>query len=245
MSDWLEIHALADNELSAEEKAQLEAKLRTCEQSKREYETVLNLKDLLQTRVEPQTCTRTWTQCKGRLKELEQRQRVERFVTRYAWGLCGGIFVVLVGGAWFNRASGNEVRTGDVARMVAGIGPTSRQSGSDPEELKNWLPANRRTLPTINLGDLQVMGIGKGHYHGLPYAIFEVNDKGAQMELIVIDGVDRVEGLESLVENPQFQAGMMGQRNCVSWKDRDFTLILMGDRTTTELTDAARQVDID
>lgn len=244
MSDWLDIHALADGELSAEEKARTEARLKDCDESRREYEAVHGLKGLLRTKLPTHTCDQTWSRCQGRLKELEQKRRVERFVTRNAWGLCAGIFALMIGGAWMNRLDASEVRTGDVARMVAGVGPSSQPSSNDPEELQKWIPANRRTPPLITFGNLQLIGAARGSYRGHPFAIFGLAGGGQIMDLLVIDDVEKVQGLEPMVENPKYRSGVMGQRNCVSWKDEDYTLMLMGDQSTSDLSVTAESIDL-
>ncbi len=245
MSDWLEIHALADGELGADEKAAAEARLKTCEKSRAEYESVQLVKSVLHSKIESETCSRTWSKCQGRIRELEQRHRVERFVTRNAWGLCGGIFCLLVGVAWMNRQGGNEMHTGDVARMVAGVGPASREVRNAPESLQELIPANRRTPTRVKFGSLRVYGSGQGMYRGNPYAVFGVTDQGQYLDLIVLDGVVHVAGLEPLAENPKYTWGKLGQRSCVSWNDEDYTLILLGDLPSTNLAASAEQVDLE
>ncbi|MBX3117696.1 MAG: hypothetical protein KF784_01425 [Fimbriimonadaceae bacterium] len=244
MSEWLDIHALADGELSAEEKAQAEQRLKTCDTSRKEFESVQALKGVLRSKLPTPSCDSTWTKCQGRLKEMEQKRRVERFVTRYAWGLCASIFVLMIGGAWMNRTDGSEVRTGELARIMAGVGPSSQPSTGDSEELQKWIPANRRKPPFLSFGSLQVIGATSGTYRGHPFAIFGINSSGQLMDLLLIDDVEKVQGLEPMVENSKYRSGVMGQRNCVSWKDMDYTLMLMGEQTPFDLAATAEQIDL-
>ena len=63
MSDYLDIHALADGQLSGAEKSAAETRLSGCDASQREYQAVGILKDVLQSKCEPIECAETWSKC--------------------------------------------------------------------------------------------------------------------------------------------------------------------------------------
>src|SRR5688572_18589792 len=122
MSDWLEIHALADDQLSDEERARANARLEGCEKSRAELAAIHAVKDVLGTRRDAVTCEETWQRCQRRLDELDKTARIEGFVGRYAWALCGAFLALIIGVGMLNRSSGS-LAADDVPRIAAGLTP--------------------------------------------------------------------------------------------------------------------------
>src|SRR5688572_11364387 len=103
MSDWLEIHALADEQLSAEEKAQAQERLANSEKSQRELRAIQAIKEAAASRRDTVTCEQTWKRCQRRLDEMDKVHRIEGFVGKYAWALCSVLFIGIVGAGMLNR----------------------------------------------------------------------------------------------------------------------------------------------
>ena len=131
MKDILQLHALADNQLDPNEAAQVQAALQKDPELMAEYHAVLSIKDCLQSKVSSVTCDETWRTCVGRLNEIDRTRRVEGFVGRYAWALCGVFFLFIVYGGISNRGKVGtaSMETADLAHMMTNFGasaPTER-----------------------------------------------------------------------------------------------------------------------
>ncbi|MBI3721272.1 MAG: hypothetical protein HY248_01860, partial [Fimbriimonas ginsengisoli] len=103
MIDPLKIHALADAELSKEDAEALAHEIAKCRRSTLELETIQGLKLIVNKHCQPVACDDTWCKCRKRLDEIDRAQRVEGFVGRYAWGLCGTFLLAIVVGGLATR----------------------------------------------------------------------------------------------------------------------------------------------
>src|SRR5687767_4015076 len=122
MSDWLDIHAHADDQLSDEEKARVNSRLQGCDKSRAELAAIHAVKGALEARRDTVTCDETWQRCQRRLDELDKTARIESFVGRYAWALCGLFLALILGVGMLNRTSGS-FGADDVPRIAAGLTP--------------------------------------------------------------------------------------------------------------------------
>src|SRR5688572_10010513 len=103
MSDWLEIHGFADEQMSDAEKASARQRVASDPACARELQAIQAVKDVLQTRRDAITSDETWANCQRRLDELDKAHRIEGFVGRYAWGLCGLFLALIIGVGVLNR----------------------------------------------------------------------------------------------------------------------------------------------
>ncbi|MFQ3586159.1 MAG: hypothetical protein SNJ74_02380 [Fimbriimonadaceae bacterium] len=243
MNDWMELNALADGELSGEDKTRVEKKIRECEQTRADYELVVGLKGKLVSVSNPtsQECARVWSACRVRLEQIDQRTKVEKFVTRYAWGLCGAFLVAIVGAAYTNRIDGG-VRTGDVARVMAGLTPGQRATATYGEDLQKWLSCVGPI--EVDLGGAQVLQAREGQLGGRSVAILDIIGTEGRSTLVLIGGITRFDGMEPMVEDSRFLLGRVGSRNCLAWKANNIGLMLIGDGEASELARTAEKIRI-
>ena len=228
MSDWMEMHALADGQLEGAAKAEAESKLRD-PANRAEFEAVQNLKGVLQSKCEPVANPSLWQKCRERLDELEKRQTVEGFVTRHAWGLSTLFCAIILGAGLFNRAFHTEgIGTGDAARVLSGLA-SSRTSGQAPSiEMKDWIvPPRGNELRLLR----QTTGMLQGH----PVAAAYFEDAKGPLTAFSIFGVSRIEGVEPMLDNPYYSVGKLNGVNCVTWSSGPNALFVVGERPFEEL----------
>lgn len=233
MNDRMNMHALADGHLNGEAKAQAEARLAGDPELRAEYESIVALKRALQ-KVEPVTCARTWDKCRSRLAELDKRTAIESTVGRFAWAFCSIFLCVIIGAAMFNRSLGNGVRTGDVARVLSGLTPSSNVSHPEAESMAQWIK-----LPSQGI---RLAGAQRTLMAGHPMTIYYLEDKGGRLALLEIQGVSKVEGIEPMIENPQYSIGKLNNMNALVWSDNGLTYFLVSDRPYEELASAAKTI---
>lgn len=227
MSDWIEMHALADGQLEGAAKAEAESKLED-PAHRAEFEAVQNLKGTLQSHCKPIPNPSAWQKCRERLAEFDKRQTVEGFVTKYAWGLSTLFLAIILGAGLFNRAFHVEgLGTGDAARVLSGLAST-RSTPSTSVDMSEWIvPPRGDELRLIR----QAAGIFRGH----PVAAAYFEDAKGPITAFSISGISRIEGVEPLLDNPFYSVGKLNGVNCVTWSDGPNTLFLVGERSFEEL----------
>src|SRR5579862_8493519 len=124
--DPIEIHALADGELDRKAAASLRERMKTDHAARAELDAVLNLKDLVKNHSVNYECDEVWRVCVGRLKELDRSTQVQGYVGKYAWTLCGVLFLAILGGRYAVKdVRGDSARATDLARIFGGQSSSS------------------------------------------------------------------------------------------------------------------------
>jgi anti-sigma factor RsiW len=248
MIDPLDIQAYADGELSPEDRARVEREIAASESATAELVRIRALKSFLAEKSEAVDGDDVWTRCVSRLDELDRSRRVEGFVGRYAWGLCGLFFLVILAGGVFNRANQQSVRTGDVASYVAGLGPSSSGGVIDDKmlQVKRGLNSLLKNLQQAQASDQIILtgqreGISRD---GRRVVAFDMRDSRGVMSLLVIPGVTTIDAMSETDATGAFGAGMIGQSNYVCWVDGGYALVLIGDRSPQELQTIGERIRV-
>ena len=97
MIDTELLHALADDELSADDRRKVEADLAQDPEAAKVLSSILAVKQAIASHVKPVECEDEWQRCRKRLDEMDKARRTEAFVGRYAWVMCTGLFAFIVG----------------------------------------------------------------------------------------------------------------------------------------------------
>lgn len=238
MIDTELLHALADDELSADDRRKVEADLAEDPEAAKVLSSILAVKQAIASHVKPVECEDEWKRCRRRLDEMDKARRTEAFVGRYAWVMCTGLFAFIVGAGILQRSSG-EPRLGakDLAQMSASVSPVSLTGGID-----RWLGRLFGKSPKIEQGSLQVVQRLQGMYNGRPVAQLNFTDSKGPLTLLVIGGNVALEGA-TLVDE-QHVAGQFGQANYVAWRDSGLFLLLAADRSPAELLQIAEQLRV-
>lgn len=228
MSDWMEMHALADGQLEGAAKAEAESKL-SDPANRAEFEAVQTLKGVLQSKCESVSSPTTWSKCRERLAELDKRKTVEGFVGRHAWGLSTLFFAIILGAGLFNRAfHGEGIGTGDAARALSGLSSLSHSTTTPSVDMKDWIVPPR--------GDqLRLLRQSAGTFQGHPVAAAYFEDAKGPLAAFSIFGVSRIEGVEPMLDNPAYSVGKLNGVNCVTWSNGANTFFLVGERPFEEL----------
>jgi anti-sigma factor RsiW len=230
MSDYLDIHALADGELSGEDLLRAKERIANDPAAKAEFETVQLLKTAVGTKTAPIEFGQAWRASLARLDELDQRKRVEGFVSRYAWGMCASVFMFIVGMGLYNRQLGGQVGTGDVAKIMSGLSPLSRPV-TEPQDMSAWIrPTNRVTVKSFAEGIDQF---------GRQVTALGIEDAAGPMTLVIVKGADRVSGVEPMVGHASVYAGRIGDANCLMWTQSGLSYTLIGPRSHEDLSSVA------
>lgn len=247
MIDPIELHALADGEVTPEERRAIEAALSASPPAQAEYRAIVELKQVLRTSVAPIECRQEWKACVGRLNEIDKARRIEGFVGRYAWGLCGSFFVAIVAGAMLTRTpDSSRVQSADLARMVSNLVPTRMPKASSNGEMDRWVDSLLgQARRSIDPNRMQVRGAATGYLDGRPVTRLTLRDGMGDLALIVVSDVLPLENMPEIQRDRGYRQGHIMGMNCVVWSDGRNTLALVGDREVERLADTASRLTIE
>lgn len=243
--DRLLMHALADDQLSAEERKNAEDHLAACPQCRAEFEAVGSLKKALQTRLEPVDTEGAWKACRRRLDEIDRASRVQSFVTRYAWGFCTLFAVIILSASMLNHFLGrNRLHTGELAGINASMIPGSNPNFQNPAEMQKWVRKAVGTVP-MNLGSnaVHVLRGATGMHDGRRAIRLDLQDRNGAMELFVVLDAESVDGLEWDAGH-DYYVGKMNDMNCVAWSQANCSFLLIGDRQVADLCRVAEVIGV-
>lgn len=230
-NELLELHAYVDGQLSEEQVNALQAKLNTHEAFALQYTQLRLLKSTISRMPSISPEPKVWKQCVSRLDALDSSRKTERFVTKYAWGICGLFFLmILVGGGLDRMGFAKHIGTGEVSQVASGLGfgtaPSS--SGQMPEILKNLqIPIRRLTL----------LGTQQGMINGCIFNRYLLTDGHGPLVLIQFNCDQSLDGLSPLNGSTDWQVGQIGTGNCVAHYLGNQVTVLVGNRSVQELHD--------
>lgn len=234
MSDYLDIHALADGQLEGNERAEVEARMKCCDRSQAEYIAVQDLRETLQSKCVPITCEDTWRRCQGRLRELERTKKVESFVGRYAWGLCSVFVVAFVMAASMNRMGGTSLSTGDVARASSTLIPFGAPRSQAPDDQRKWLEGVMNGPMPSQPESVQVLGGASGVINGHKMVRINLVDSIGAMAFFMMEDVQRIDDAESTSKHG-FALCKVNGSNAVGWTEGNRSFLLIGERPMDDL----------
>jgi anti-sigma factor RsiW len=240
MNDWLDVHALLDDELPAEERAKIQERLKSCDKTQAEYYAVHELKAALATKCLEPECEEVWQKCTKRLDAIDRTKRVESFVSRYAWGICSLFFCFIIGAAVMNRLNGNSLKAGDVERVSASLTPLSAPRSQATDEKRRWLQENLDNSMVLQPGRITLIGGGAGFLtDGRKITRADLQDRDGRLRLYVIQSAGAIDGTEKVGDQSQYSAGRLNNLNCVAWTDHGCAYLLTADRPVDSLVQAA------
>lgn len=242
MSELLDLHAYVDGELSEEAAAAIRGRIESDPAAAAEVAAIRKLKELSSQCAGTVSCEETWKCCTGRLDELDRVKRTERFVGRYAWGLCAVVLFALIGAGMFNRArEGGAIYAADVASIASSA--TGEATLASPDGLTGWLTGLFGRAPVQEPpSQLRVLSMARANADGRAVARVELADAKGPVVLLIVDGATDVRGLAPA--DSIFQHGRMDCVNCVSWTSDRAAMILAGDRPYEALEEIARQIQV-
>lgn len=235
MSDFLEMHKLADGEATAAEVAALHAQLQEDPKLKTEYETVVLLKSTLQKHCVGVQDPELLKACKERIIAIDRPKRAERFVSRYALGFCGALAVLIVGAGLLQRGlnHGGSLDANEVAAMSSALSPTAIGGN-----LNNWLRSKVGDAPVQAPSSLQWVGGFEGESKGKRFATLTFVDQAGPVTLMIVPQTSTISGLAESYDH-RYRLGVLNGSNCVCWVDGEYALFLYGQRDTIQLQSIA------
>lgn len=243
-NDWKALmHALADGEVTAAEREQAQQLMANDPALRAEYETALVVRKVLHRSCRPITDEECWAQSKARLAELSRARRTESFVGRYAWGIAGAFLVLITAAATMNRMDRSQpLYTGDVARLSSSMAAVPFTRSAERANADQWLhKACGKALVDLDRTRLVANAGASGIVEGRPVVRVDLTDESGPIILIAVGGVDSVDG-NATRDADGLCRHQVGDLNCVSWKDGDYAVLLMGPRGHQELEDVARTI---
>jgi len=238
MNDWLEVHALLDDELSSEERTRIQEKVKTCKTTQAEWRAVRQIKTVLSEKCVHPDCDDVWEACTKRIDQIERTKRAEAFVGKYAWGLCGSFCVLILIAAGYTRMNGGNLRPGDLADVGASMVSISAPTSQTPSVQRQWLQNNLSQTMHPTEQRLNVVRGAIGHLDdGRRVTEAILQDDAGQLTLFVVERANKVDDVEHV--DSRYSGGMIGSKNCITWTDGGNAYLLAGERSLTDLCQRA------
>jgi hypothetical protein len=249
MIDLLKLHALADDELSAEESRQVREQILSSEASSRELSAIHNLKDCVRTKAQVFTCEATLVASMKRVVVLDRKRQVDSFVTRYAWGISGAFLALIAIGGVMNRTvTANHVQSSEIASAFAKLLPSpGRQAAPLTQEalhynrwLDNLVKQAKETSADPN--QIHVLGVNLVDLEGRQVFRLQLRDGEGDLALLVIPGSVTIEGMGDSPATGPYISGKINGMNCLARNLGARSLILLGDRSYDQLADTLGRI---
>lgn len=244
MINPLDLHGLADEQLSPEEAARVREALKSDPTAVVEFNSILNLKDFVKERAACYKSEETWVVCVGRLNELDRARRVEGFVHRYAWGVCAVLFLfVLTGRMMVRGVQGQTVQSADLFHGTSGLIPHQMPVSADAAARDRWLDeVLGQAKQAIDTNRVAVVGGASGIWNGLKVSQLELVDNGGRLKLVIVPGLVNWQDTALMPGQPPVYAGVINGTNCVAWNSHGNSLLLVAQRPYDDLQSVAARI---
>ena len=242
MTETTQLHAYADGEMPPAEANALRETLKSDPQAAAEVDAVLNLKDFLARHATRQPEEEAWKTCVRRLDSIDKTRRVEGFVGRYAWAICGALFLFIVSGrAAMRNVEGDTALTADVTRIFRPARPATDWQRDQSKLYGEILGDVGRSL------DPKGVDIGEavyGQVHDLPAVRVPMRDRGGDFILTKIKGLMNLQDTAPTSANPRMSYGVADGENCLVWHTNGTTWVLSGHRSLSDLVELSGRLFI-
>lgn len=237
MSQEIElVHALADGELDAVEEARARQLISESAELSAEYEWARSIKSALLTHCKPIANDEAWQRCIGRLDDLDKVKGTESFVGKWAWVFCGALLLMILAGGVVSRTFGSRtVSNTQIAGLLDPIG-----SGTAANKVPNVQVAN-----SVDLSKFQRTSVVGGYLENdRAFVKYGLRDQVglSGLALAIVQGADRIEGLDQSTSNALIKSGKLNGINSVTWSVQGNTCVLFGERPTDELVSLAEEM---
>lgn len=230
------LHSLADNELGDPERVQVLQAIEQDSNLAARYQSILALKAGLRNQATNPECQELWRDCRARLDQIDNARKVERFVGKYSWGICGVFFLAILIGGVLTRSSVKQVGPSDVAGVVASMSPISvPQSKSQAEldpVLRQVIGETFKNRPTR----MVVTAVGSNPVPGERAEFVQLSDEFGSVALVALYDIREVVGLWDSDFDPAFKCGTFDGVNALFWQRPDGVICMAaGQRSYAEL----------
>lgn len=222
------LHAYVDGELTADERAQVEAAVRTQPSLALQIDAIRRQKELLG-RLPEVDCADSWAACRARFTEIDKTKRIEGFVGRYAWAMCAFVLCTIFVGAMLRRANPNAVRTGQVAAAVSGLSFPFPSADSKRALANSQVPEERNVA---TLGQIAIVGMAELESDGKLMRCVKLRDAVGTFDFVIVYGAAKIEA-ENTAEDGYLR-GQANSQNCIAWWREGAAFFLMAPNRTHE-----------
>lgn len=242
MIDRVLLNAYVDGELTADERRVVEAALAESEALQREVASIRSLKSYVAAQVQPITCPETWRRSVGRLDEIDRARKIESFVGRNSWALCGAVALILVAGGLFSERPGHrESRSAAFAQASAGFLSPGAARRTQDEVIDRALRGMIDQTRTAMLQGPLVREDGVYQGPNGPFARFSILDKGAEITMVITSALLDMNQLEVIPGEPGYFIAKTNGENLVVWRAGNASMFLSGDVDHAVLVAFAKQ----
>ncbi len=240
MTDPINLHALADGELSSSEAKALHEALKTDARASAEHDAILNLKEMVAKNAVRHMEDEAWKGCLKRLDAIDKSRRVEGFVGRYAWALCGIMFAFILSGRYAMRnVQGDTANTADITQLLRGSRAASPEEQARAREYEALL---KGVAGSLDREEVQIRDVLVGKVHDTPAARFLMRDIEGDFVLTRIDDHLNLQDTVPVPSVPGMSAGVADGQNCLVWHTPGHTWILCGSRALSQLGEVASKL---
>ena len=240
MTDPMNLHALADGELASNEAHALRDALKTDSRASAEYDAILNLKDVVAKNALRHTDDEAWKGCLTRLDAIDKSKRVEGFVGRYAWALCGVMFAFILSGRYAMRnVQGDTANAADITRALGGGRPVTALDQAKAREYESLL---KGVAGGLDRNAVDLLAVEAGAVRDMPAARFKMRDIGGDFTLTRVDGPLNLQDTVPVSSAPGMSAGVADGQNCLVWRTPGHTWLLSGGRSLSQLGELASRL---
>jgi hypothetical protein len=241
MKELQDLHAFADGELTLEETRTVRVWIASDPIAQEELNSISNLKDFLRDQSSRHTADDCWKVCVKRLNELDRSRKVEWFVGKYAWAVCAGLFLVVIGGRYVaSDTKGETVQAADF-----GFFHTSHQAPSPQlQRLFDQILAESRA----NRSNVRVYNVQVGQMKDTAVEKCTLVDDHGALSYFVAQDVFQLDGASELTQGSGLWGGIVPRAgdstqplNYVMWLDGGTSHVLIGPRSIEDLGQAAIQ----
>lgn len=240
MTDPTQLHAYADGESTPAEANALRELLRSDPDAAAEVDAILNLKEFLGKNAPIHREDEAWKGCLRRLDAIDKTRRVEGFVGRYAWALCGVLFLFIVSGrSAMRNVQGDTARTADLARIFGSSRPVSRVT---QEQSKLYEELLKQVGPNLDPTSIEAGRPTYGLVRDMAAVRVPLRDRQGDLAITRIEGVLNLQDTTPSTSNPAFSIGVANGENCLVWHSGGYTYLLSGSRSLTSLNEIAARI---
>lgn len=243
----LDIHALADDQLDLEQKADAMKKLSENPVSFREYLTVIKLKAVLQKHCGSVKNEEAWEDVSQNIQKVVRRKQYKAMANRFLWVAAAGFLGFIVGmQVYHSDKAGGVLDISGMPTAMSSLVPISVGSLRSPVKMESVVPNIFGTSHAPIRTDSQlfgVNGIDTGIMSGRRVFRFNVQDERGPLMLLVVEGIDRVRG--NIETDKKFTYWEVSKQPYIGWNHAQYMIMLTANRSREELRNIASRLVIE